>query len=582
MATQRYSLGDVLGLAPAVDARVSSKIYALGGSGFIFDSLGLRSPFGNRRLAPFRLSGCEHIQGIRLKLRSGDRTFTYTTFGIIEWSEESGGWRFIYLTGDTSVQPYRWTHAYVNGVMFFCHPQTGIIAYDITEDAAGILEGPGVPTAAISICEDNGRLIAMDDIYAYWSEQSNGGNFEPSLGGPGFQKVNDRVSGFPIMVNSYTKGFLVWTTGGVMRGEFTGDAAVYRFRAINSEYRPVNSFCTVKMNQDTVVILDERGLFQSQGESPTPMAPLFNEFLIGFLQKYDLKIGQNVRLEWDDLQKRLYVSVSFSYSSPLYERCFVLYPSLDKWGIFAEAHYGIFPVTVKGSLRADDFYAFVDSDGYPRYWDDLGSREIEATRLDLDLVYPVIQKPFHRPGDEEGLVLSSSIGFQTRPETAGLVAGLYPRDGNVMAPPVLTGLAAKVQIGLLRLGDESTVGRMGEITQLIVGNIISGDKDRVKVDYNIVPPGSNEDYLIENGGEDFGLEENNYVNHGLRVIGTKDGKTSWQSQIPELVQFDTAARHYVCSVTGVWHILEITALEVGEAFHIQLVELTGVDAGSLL
>jgi hypothetical protein len=503
--------------------------------------------------------------------------------GIAEWSETLGGWRFLYLTADTTIQPYRWTYAYLNGIMFFCHPVTGIIAYDVANDLAFKLEGEGVPANAIAIVENNGRLGVMDDLYLYWSEQSDGSAFAPSLGGAGFQLISDRVPGFPIMVTSYTQGILVWTTGGVMRSEFTGDAAVYRHRALNSEYRPVNSFCTVKMNQDSVIILDERGLFQSNGEAPTPMTPLFNEFLIDYLQRLNLKIGQNVRLEWDDLQRRLYVSVSLSYANPIYERAFVLYPPLDKWGEFNESHYGVFPVTIKDSSRADDYYAFSDSEGVVRTWQERGDRESDAVDTSLDLVYPVIQKPFNRPGDEDGLVLGSSMGFQTVPGTAGRRAAFYPRDGAVPATVTVQPLNAKIQFGLIRAGGDDSAGRMSDIIGLMIGNIVSGDEVQAGEDYATVPDGvDDEDYLTETGGEDFGIETANYINHGLRVIGTIDGKSIFDEAYPELERFDKASRHYSCIVGGVWHIVEMTAEVVGQAFHLQALELTATDGGLLL
>ena len=94
----------------------------------------------------------------------------------------------------------------------------------------------------------------------------------------------------------------------------------------------MNSFCTFNMDDNTVVMLDQRGLFKSQGDIPQPFTPVFNEFLIDYLERYKLELGQNVRLEWDDRKKFLYMSISLSEFSPLYERAFACIPSIDKWG----------------------------------------------------------------------------------------------------------------------------------------------------------------------------------------------------------------------------------------------------------
>src|SRR3546814_2497038 len=82
-----------------------------------------------------------------------------------------------------------------------------------------------------------------------------------------------------------------------MRSEFTGDQETYRHRDINTEYRPVNSFCVLQTDKNTSMILDERGIYRSQGEAPEPATPLFNEFLKDYIQKNRLKLDQNLRSE---------------------------------------------------------------------------------------------------------------------------------------------------------------------------------------------------------------------------------------------------------------------------------------------
>lgn len=310
-----------------------------------------------------------------------------------------------------------------------------------------------------------------------------------------------------------------------MRSEFTGDSAVYRHRAINTEYRPINSFCTVQMDDNTILILDERGILKSQGESPQPLTPVFNEYLIQFLQDNNINAVDSVRLEWDTLRRLLFLSISTSVVNPIYEFAFVLYPPLDKWGSFDEQHYGILPFKIKTSQRADDYFGFVGSDSRARLWQNVGSRE-----------------------NVDGLV----------------------------------GLDAKVQIGLIRFeGLNDANDQMAEVNQLMIGSAISGDPNVLAEDYNLVPDGFDEDYNALSGLEDFGLERLNYVNHGMRLIGTFDGKTEFSAVTPDLTRFSKAARHYSCVCVGVWHILEITAVEIGDAFHLRAFELTASYAGRL-
>lgn len=583
MAQEVYRLADVQGLTPAVDPTRSTEQFALGGDNYIFDAIGPKSAFGNRLLLPQPLIGCEQVQAIRLKLRSGDRCFTFTNQAILEWREDIGGWRVIYVTEDTSSQPYRWTYGFLSEVVYFCHPTTGIIAYGLEDDFAGVVTTNGAPTDALAICVDNGRLVAITPEFLMWSDPSDGFNWQPKLGGAGFQKLAARVPGYPVMVSSYAKGVLTWTTGGVLRSDFTGDQEVYRHRALNTEYRPINSFCVFQSDENTVVILDERGLFKSQGEPPQPYTAAFNEFLIHYIQETNLKLGDNVRLEWDELKRLLYLSYSHSHYNPVYERAFVLYPPTQKWGQFNEPHFGILPIRIGTGSRLDDYYGFVDSDGRVRAWWDTGSREMLLPEHDSDLYYPLIQKPFHYEGGDEGTVLSSTLGLSTFP-AAGMNqrAGYYAPFAVTPSPPALTGLGAKVRIGLFRSSRDMSHDELSELLQVMVRSSQSGAKERVGLDFDLVPPPA-QDFNNPNESAYYGIEEINYVNHGLRIIPTVDGVSVFGEIVtPSIVGFSRGGRHYSCSAVGLWHIIEISADEVGEAFHLRTLELTGTSAGRLL
>jgi hypothetical protein len=583
MSNAAWRATDILGLTPGLDLRRSDKLYAVSGRNFAFTSLGPRSVFGNRFLLPHPAGSCDHVQGIRVRVRTGDRVFTFFGDSILEWNESTGGWDVIYVTPITNLTPYRWTHGYLNDKIFFCHPRTGIIVYDLDSEAVYPHNGPGVPTTAQAICVNNGRLVVMDDVYLSWSWQSDGLNFTPALGEAGQQKINDRVAGFPIMVTNYAQGVLTWTTGGVMRSEFTGDQAVYRHRNLNTEFRPINSFCTLQTDENTCVILDERGLFQSQGGPPEPMTPLFNEFLIDFIRKNKLSIGQNIRIEWDDLRRFMYVSVSFTTEFAIYERAYVLYPSLDKWGVFSEPHYGILPIGIGANQREGSYFGFVDSSRFVRYWSDFASREILPTAGVASLRYPLIQKPSYEEDGGDSIVCASSGIFSSEPTTdVDLAAGYYQPGSSTPLTSELTGLDAVLQVGLIRFDGQDGYDRLSEVLAVMLGNLESGPQDQLSEDYLVVPDGvSDEDYEVVEGAEDFGESPLAYVNHNLRVISTNDGRSLFQQAIPELVAFNEAARHYSCSTSGIWHILEVSADSPGQAFHLQAFELTATDAGRL-
>jgi hypothetical protein len=580
----RFEAQDFEGLMPAIDPRKSDKVYALSGRNYVFDSFGPRSVFGNRFITPYPFGRPEHAEGARLRLRTGDRTFTFTSDAILEWNETLGGFRVIYYFNESiELFPYRWTYDYLSGIMFFCHPAVGILAYIVDSDLCQPLEGPGVPSEPIAIAVVSGRLAAIDERLFSWSAPGDGTNWNPQLGGAGFQEVNARVPGYPIMISAYARGAMVWTTGGVMRAEFTGDAEVFRFRALVTEYRPINSYCTFRLDNDTIGFLDERGFFSTQGEAPRPLTPLFNEFLIDYVQRMNLKLGQNIRVDFDDLTRRLFLSVSLSELNPLYEKAFVLYQPLDKWGTFDEEHYGILPALIKESSRRDDYFGFVDSTGRYRYWNGAGSREILPVDSTLNSYYPPIQKPVVQQLDGDAVILASTAAFNTVPTTQYTQrAGYYGVVGTSPAVSNVTGLNASVSLGLVRAKSDISHDRMVEICQIMVGSILSDPSPDPIEDWAAIPAGqSDEDYNVETGGEDFGVEDVTYVNHGIRIIGTNDGVSVWQQTNPIMFRYDRAVREFAGSCMGIWHIIELSATEIGEAFHVRFLELTAIDGGRL-
>ena len=211
MTTRGWRASDVLGITPGVDPRRSEKIFALNGDGYVFDSLGPRSAFGNRMLTPVDIGIPDHAQGFRLRLRGGDRTFTMFANGIFEWDESIGGWAVIYATPDTTSIPYRWTYGYLNGYLYFCHPRVNtLLAYNIEESLMLPVDSPGAPIQPLAMVVDNGRVNVLTTTQQLWSAPSNGLNWTPTIGGAGFQNIADRVAGDPVMITSYTGGTLVW------------------------------------------------------------------------------------------------------------------------------------------------------------------------------------------------------------------------------------------------------------------------------------------------------------------------------------------------------------------------------------
>lgn len=578
-------LRDIKGLTPAIDARKSDEPRLITGDNIRFTADGIVSDYGNEYVIESAFTAPSYAQGTRIETRDGTRCFTFIDNVIFEYDETVGDFIPIYVAEGDTMAAGRWTIGYLNRFIFFCHKSVGVIWLSTQTGEVGRLNVAGLPDVALAICVDNGRLVVIDNDAMYWSAQENGFDFSPALGEAGFQNIGARVSGRPLLCVSFARGVLTLTTGGLMRSEFTGDTQVYRHRAITTTYAPVNSLCVFKTVEDEVVFLDKRGFFSSSGEQPVPYSPLWNEFLIEELDLFRLTEKENLRVEWDETNRLLYLSVSESDVAPLYDYAYVLYAPIDKWSKFSESHYGVLPFSVSDSERRGEYYGFIDSDGYPRWWGGQSHRQLPETVTESRYIQRYVDYPVTQQREQLSRVMPCTIHVSADSEKdIATVTGYYEWDGLNVSDPIIQGLGAVARVGLLRFGPGEYVDETSEIQQITIGSILSSDGLTPAVDYNTIPDGtSNEDYLAVTGAEDFGFGSYSYVNFDLKVIACIDGRSEFNSEIPTLYDFYTAQRYYALSLVGVYFIIEFSASTAGDAFAIKTVEFSNIiDAGRVL
>lgn len=119
---------------------------------------------------------------------------------------------------------------------------------------------------------------------------------------------------------------------------------------------------------------------------------------------------------------------------------------------------------------------------------------------------------------------------------------------------------------------EQASDQLTEVTQLRLGSLVEGDVEELSQGFSLSP-------LLSN--ESIALEPPNFVNCKIRLISTNDGKSVADESTPIVTSISRASRHYACSTQGLWHILELRADEVGEAFRLHDIGLTAVYAGTL-
>ena len=167
MATQKFSAGDIEGYSPEIDPTQSDKLFALAGENYRFTTSGPKSSFGNSFLLPQPINKPANVQGIRVYLPTV--VFTIDGDGIWIWDEVAGGWDLVFGTLDTTQQQNRWTWGYLANYLYFCHPLTGILAYNITTGICvpHTVIGTATPNNALAVGVNNGRMGVVTDRWVY-------------------------------------------------------------------------------------------------------------------------------------------------------------------------------------------------------------------------------------------------------------------------------------------------------------------------------------------------------------------------------------------------------------------------------
>jgi hypothetical protein len=605
-STQKFDAKEIKGYSPAVDIKDDDQAqYVISGTNYNWDSRGPKSGYGDRLLEPNGLGVCPFFQGHRLKVLGQKFTIYITNQAIWLWNEQQGTYSLAYVLDDTvQDQPYRWTFGYLDSKVYMCHPKPGILVLDL--DTQLVMQHSQLSNVAVlnamAIAVNNGRLCVMTDTQFVWSNAADGLDFAPQLGGAGFQVIAERVPGVSIMMTSYASGCLIWTQGGVLNCGFTADQTVFRFRTMSTDIRPANSFCVITIDNDITIILDERGLFQFSGNvlyqstnsAPTPYDPVMNEYLIEYIRDNALAVSitmNRLRLEWDDMERQLFVSICGQTVEGGYTEALVYYTSLQKWSQFSEFHYGVAPVDINYGTRIGSYTGYADFTGRVRFWTGGTSREADPdsngqSLLNLYTVPTNIAVQYDKL--LTGRIMSTSIaayGFSPAAiVNASAVAigrtGFYLSGASTPAPKVKEALNSTIQIGTFRPAGPTSVDEMSEVLNVLIRSLETVDDTILNEDFELEIGG--EDLETETGSEDYGTGVPESVGMGLNVIGTLDGSNSYMTQAPYLVDLVQGAKYYSCSVNGVWHILEVTALELGESFHIVGGEITAASSGRLL
>lgn len=147
-------------------------------------------------------------------------------------------------------------------------------------------------------------------------------------------------------------------------------------------------------------------------------------------------------------------------------------------------------------------------------------------------------------------------------------------------------LSSYIDIGVFRGGFDLDVDELSLLHEVSVGALAAGARD-VFEDYIA---DFTEDFLIDwitiadfTADEDWGFGASDYSRFVPIVRGTLDGQTKWRDQemTPEVQLAEGGYTLYSANVTGLHHVVRITALDAGDTFHVKTLELGIEPAGRL-
>lgn len=357
MPTVNVAVSNLESYQPAVDFRNSGQVGVLSGSNFAWDASGVYSAYASRLISGSASIGKAPsiVQTLDLETQT-HIAVDGTRYRLNPSSPGSpiGNWQWFgdlppLVTPSLASVPYnfrKWTTAFLGGKPYACAWNYGVFEVDVNAEPPTYTRltsvlNPGFPadaTPVIAIAETNGRMMYLTEQAIYWSAPNAPKNLTPALGGAGFQVIAERIAGKPIAITPTSQGAIIWTDTGALVCEFIGGDTVFRFWVLPTQALPISSFAITRLPSDDYIILTKFGLYAfSKLSQPTPISPLFGEFLREYLRTKPNELGH---LWFSQTENRLYVS--FRESLVAFSETFTLDIMLDRWGMFNESHMGFF------------------------------------------------------------------------------------------------------------------------------------------------------------------------------------------------------------------------------------------------
>lgn len=602
------------GLLFGIDNRQPTQPFVIDGKNFLFDVKGPFSAFASSYLSIEKLSTPEHISFMQV----GAETFIIAHDKFFKINSTTMALEFLFDSEGGIDIHYPWFQAYVGGKYYFSNKFAGLIEYDPNTLAFTKITNAYLPATIFAICASGGRLIILGDTKIHWSAQDVALDLTPDLATGAGTQSHSLIGGDPLIILPYVRGFLTFTTNGILKSELSGNIAVFRHTGLSTEHKLLTPFTAISTEALGIIFLTTNGLYNTTGEIPVIWEPLFSAYLhTTIIPNADLSTPEIFRMFYVPNTQEFYFGIGENIHTSGYPKSYVLKLNVEKWGSFDKYTFGIGELSLTSGVNKGKNTVYIDREGYIKLIES-GSFNVEGVNFNSLYYWPgIMDAPVRLDGttgvtyfpssiimrawDIKNLANNDSpIGIYDIGDSNRFIATSFLADLDLTAevgssifataaqvdmtpkpynyPSI--GMDSYIELGLYGFTDQTFSSQYSMVTDLIVGTD-KLDLTSSEEDWNIAI--GEEDWNLLSGEEDWGFGVSTGNLYSLDLKSTLDGITDTETGTKTLLPFITSPAQaiYKPMNEGIYHSVIIKAEEVGQAYHLAILGFSGTVAGNL-
>lgn len=592
----------IRGIVPALDRKQLGDTHVVDGRNFVMDVEGPKSAFQSIFLSNQTFTDEDILQWQTFNLSQSD-TVVFISNAILRYDALTDHWYPIFtFTKSDPTSRFPWSRARVGGIHYFASKGLGnkIIKYtpllDTWETLTPVNTTGLMPDDIYLVMQSFGRLVISGETQTQNSAISDGTDLVTSTTKKIGSQSHALVGGGTPIIGKHTRyGFLVYTTEGILRAEFSDQLTVaFRYDVLSEQehLKPISPFTFIEISDGQHVFLDITGFYQTDGREIKPWQPLMSEWWSSKRRSlFDTTNEENasVRLSINRDRQWVFFSISETSGGISYDYAYVLYLPLDEWGLFSEQHaaFGDLILTT-GPESGLSFGYICGLSGCLRKFVDAIQNEVAPDFKVLTNFKESFEFPARN--NDDITVVTSEIELTVFDKSLFSDTGLYDTNNAIVVRDIGS-LNSYIDIGLFRLLDEKESDVLSAITDVIIGQSAQADTSEV-VNYNTLPT------IVENWNtitpdefEDWGQGLADGVIYVAKALGTLDGVKQFADQLETLTQVtdidevntdeNENTLYFTCDNTGIFHIIRVEALLTGHSFHMKFVQPTLRNLGRL-